>query len=80
MLRALGAEIEELSDGLVIRGKPRLTGGTADSAGDHRIAMSAAVAAAACAGPVTVCGAECVGKSYPRFWEDLEGLQRGETI
>ena len=80
MLRALGAEIEELPEGLVIRGLPRLAGGAAESAGDHRIAMSAAVAASVCAGPVTVRGAECTAKSYPRFWEDLESLERGETL
>ena len=75
MLRALGAEIEELPTGLVIRGRPRLDGGTVDSAGDHRIAMSAAAAATVCAGAVTVCGAECVQKSYPRFWEDFDALE-----
>ena len=79
MLRALGADIEELPDGLVIRGKPCLAGGTADSAGDHRIAMAAAVAAAVCTDPVTVCGADSVKKSYPCFWDDFEALQRGET-
>lgn len=80
MLRALGAEVEELGDGLVIRGRPCLAGGTVDSAGDHRIAMAAAVAATACTQPVTIHCADCVRKSYPRFWEDFEALQRGETL
>jgi len=75
MLRALGADIRETEDGLRIRGAEALNGGRAASAGDHRIAMSAAVAASACTGPVTVLGAECAGKSYPRFWEDLELLE-----
>ena len=79
MLTALGAQIEELAEGLVIGGKPRLTGGTVDSAGDHRIAMSAAVAASVCTGRVTVEGAECVQKSYPRFWEDFDALFGGEV-
>ena len=79
MLRALGAEIEERPAGLVIRGKSRLAGGMAQSAGDHRIAMAAAAAASVCEGPVTICGAECVAKSYPRFWEDLEQLSGGEA-
>ena len=78
MLRALGAEIEELADGLVIRGKPELQGGRVDSVGDHRIAMAAAVAADVCRGPVEILGAECVQKSYPRFWEDYESLFGGE--
>ena len=78
MLRTLGAEVEELSDGLVIRGKPELQGGTVDSVGDHRIAMAAAVAATVCREPVEILGAECVQKSYPRFWEDYESLFGGE--
>ncbi len=75
MLSALGADIRQTEDGLRIRGRTRLRGGTAEAAGDHRIAMSAAVAAGACASPVTVLGAECAEKSYPRFWADLEALE-----
>ncbi len=75
MLRALGADAAETEDSLIIRGRKVLSGGSADAAGDHRIAMSAAVAAAASQGEVTVLGAECVKKSYPRFWEDLEALE-----
>ncbi len=76
MLRALGGSVEELPDGLIIRGTP-LSGGTVDSANDHRIAMSAAVAASLCA--VTVEGSECVNKSYPRFWEDYAAL-KGDAL
>ena len=76
MLRALGADITEMPDGLVIRGVKALTGGTVDAMGDHRIAMSAAVAACVCTEPVTILGAECVEKSYPRFWQDYEQLWR----
>lgn len=75
LLRALGADIEELPEGLRIRGREQMTGGEVDSAGDHRIAMSAAVAATVCRGPVTVHGETCVQKSYPRFWEDLSALE-----
>lgn len=75
MLTALGADVTETEDGLIIRGKPSLTGGTADSFGDHRIAMSAAVAACVCSGPATIAGAECTAKSYPGFWDDLDSLE-----
>lgn len=75
LLRALGGEAEEGEDCLLIRGKGFLRGGRADSAGDHRIAMSAAAAACLCAGPVELEGAEAVSKSYPRFWEDFESLE-----
>ena len=75
VLGALGAEISEQPDRLVIRGRDRLPGGvTVDSHNDHRIAMMAAVAAVRCQAPVTVAGAECVAKSYPDFWEDYETL------
>ena len=41
---------------------------------DHRIAMTAAIAAAVSDGPVTILGAEAVNKSYPTFWQDFEKL------
>lgn len=75
MLSSLGADVKETGDGLVINGKNVLFGGKADSFGDHRIAMSAAVAASVCGSPVEVKGAECAGKSYPGFWNDLNSLE-----
>ena len=74
MLTSLGADIQETSDGLIINGKPSLSGGTVDAANDHRIAMSAAVASVACDSPVTIVGAEACKKSYPTFFEDMEKL------
>ena len=73
-LRALGADVTEEPDRLIIIGKPSLPGGTVDCAGDHRIAMMAAIAATGCTGPVTLLGAECVKKSYPDFWEVYASL------
>jgi len=75
MLTSLGASVTETDDGLVIDGVPRLSGGTVSAAGDHRIAMSAAVASVACDTPVTVTGAEAVTKSYPAFFEDMKSLK-----
>ena len=75
VLGALGAEVEERPDSLIIRGREALTGGvTVDCCNDHRIAMMAAVAATKCAAPVTLLGAECVRKSYPNFWEHYSML------
>lgn len=75
VLNALGAEVEEHNDYLVIRGKDTLPGGvTVSGHNDHRIAMMAAIAATNCDAPVTITGAECVKKSYPNFWEDYEAL------
>ena len=73
LLTALGGQAEEGPDFLTVHGGP-LSGGTVDCANDHRIAMAAAIAATACAGPVTVRGAECVKKSYPDFWEVYQAL------
>lgn len=71
MINGLGGIAEETEDGLVITGKNRLRGGIVNSAGDHRIAMSAAVASIACEKEVAVFGAEAVRKSYPAFWNDF---------
>lgn len=71
VLNSLGADIVEHPDGLFIRGVDALRGGvTVEAHNDHRIAMMAAVAASFCRMPVVICGAECVEKSYPRFFED----------
>ena len=73
LIRGLGGRAEELPEGLVIY-PTGLRGGTVSAAGDHRIAMSAAIAATVCREPVTVLGAEAVEKSYPAFWRDYEAL------
>ncbi|MDK2882812.1 MAG: 3-phosphoshikimate 1-carboxyvinyltransferase [Bacillota bacterium] len=71
-LGALGAQIHELPDGLIIRGRP-LHGGEVSSHGDHRLAMALAVGALAASGPVTIAGAECVNVSFPDFFSHLPG-------
>ncbi|MDR1735735.1 MAG: 3-phosphoshikimate 1-carboxyvinyltransferase, partial [Oscillospiraceae bacterium] len=76
-LGALGANIAETPDGLVIRGAQRLRGGNARAWGDHRIAMMAACAALRCETPVTIDDPDCVSKSYPAFWRDFERAERG---
>lgn len=75
LLTALGGHVTELPEGLTVHGTGRLTGGTVDSCNDHRIAMSAAVAACLCDSAVTVTGSDCVSKSYPDFWRDLASLK-----
>ena len=73
MLEALGGKAEADADTLTVYGTG-LTGGTVDAVNDHRIAMSAAIAATVCREPVTILGAECVEKSYPRFFEEYRRL------
>jgi 3-phosphoshikimate 1-carboxyvinyltransferase len=52
----------------------KFRGGTVETHGDHRIAMAAAIAATNCENDVVILNAECVSKSYPRFWEDYAAL------
>lgn len=73
-LSSLGADIEERPDGMTIRGVDRLHGAPCDSAGDHRIAMTMAVAGLTATGETTIAGAEAVDVSYPGFWRTLDSL------
>ena len=73
--RAMGAQVEEYEDGFTLEARP-LTGGTVDAAGDHRLAMSFAIAAARAHGPTTISGASAVDVSYPGFFDELARLTR----
>jgi 3-phosphoshikimate 1-carboxyvinyltransferase len=74
VLGAMGADVTERDDGLEITGPTALTGATIDSRGDHRVAMSAAVAGLIAEGETVIEGAECISTSYPSFTEDLRRL------
>jgi 3-phosphoshikimate 1-carboxyvinyltransferase len=73
MLRNLGGKAESTQNCLTVYGTS-LQGGTVNACGDHRIAMSAAIAATVCTESVTVLGAESVQKSYPQFWAEYRRL------
>ena len=75
-LMAMGADVEETEDGLIIRGGKPLHGAVIDSRADHRIAMSFSIAALAAEGKTEILGAECVNISYPEFYEDLRKLTK----
>ena len=74
MINSLGGEAYLEEGDIVIRGKGELKGGTVDPRHDHRIAMAAAIASCICAEPVTIIGADCVGNSYPTFFDDFGAL------
>jgi 3-phosphoshikimate 1-carboxyvinyltransferase len=74
-LDALGATIREVEDGMTIEGGSRLNGAEVVSHGDHRIAMSMAVAGLVADGETSIGDSEAVDVSYPSFWETLEGLR-----
>ena len=71
--RSLGASVEEFADGFAIEARP-LTGGVADAAGDHRLAMAFAIAATRAAAASIIAGASSVDVSYPGFFAELERL------
>lgn len=77
-LRRLGVEVEEFEDGLRLRGRQGLRGAVIDSCGDHRIAMSFAVAGLLASGVTRIEGAEAAGVSLPEFYRLLSGM--GATI
>lgn len=73
-LRAMGADAEEFDDGLRVGGRTRLRGARIDSRGDHRIAMTFAVAGLLAAGETEIEDAECVSVSFPEFFELVESV------
>jgi len=75
-LRAMGAEVEELEDGLKVPGGQRLHGAEIDSFGDHRIAMAFAVAALRAEGETTIRNANAAVISLPGFFGALESLSQ----
>lgn len=73
-LRAMGARVAELEDGLNIPGGQNLRGAEIDSFGDHRIAMAFAVAALGAHGETKIRSADAAVISYPGFFDALENL------
>jgi 3-phosphoshikimate 1-carboxyvinyltransferase len=72
-LRKLGVQLEMYEDGFAIHGKT-LRGGVGDGAGDHRIAMSLAIAGLASPEPVIVQHAEILNESFPDFVKHIHAL------
>jgi 3-phosphoshikimate 1-carboxyvinyltransferase len=73
----LGVTVDECDDGMTITGVEQLSGGSVDSFGDHRIAMSLSVAALVSRDGITVSDTECVATSFPTFFPLLEKVTRG---
>jgi 3-phosphoshikimate 1-carboxyvinyltransferase len=76
-LTAMGAQVKETKDGLIIHGPTPLQGAEIDSFGDHRIAMSFAIAGLLARGETIIKGSECVDISFPGFYELLEKVSVG---
>jgi 3-phosphoshikimate 1-carboxyvinyltransferase len=73
-LRAMGAGVEEFTDGLKVTGPVSLHGGDLNSFGDHRIAMAFTIAALLADGDSELSEAECVDISFPEFFDTLESV------
>jgi 3-phosphoshikimate 1-carboxyvinyltransferase len=73
-LGALGAHVEPLPDGFIIKGPARLQGAVVDSCGDHRLAMALAVAGLIAEGQTVIENAECITDSFPDFIELMRKL------
>ena len=73
-LQQMGADAEATEDGMIIRGGNPLHGAVIDTRGDHRLAMSFAVASLIAEGELTLTDPACVAVSYPGFFTDLQSL------
>lgn len=73
-LEKMGADIKELPDGLIIKGKGKLTGADVSGHGDHRIIMSLAIAALVSEGKTTIDETNAVSITFPTFFELLDKI------
>jgi 3-phosphoshikimate 1-carboxyvinyltransferase len=73
-LSKMGANVEELPDGMIIRGGGKLNGAQCSSHGDHRMAMALGIAGAVADGETLIEDAGVVDISYPGFWQEFERI------
>ena len=73
-LQAMGADVTETEDGMIIRGGRPLKGTVIHSHKDHRIAMTFAIAGLCAEGTTKIIDSDCVNISYPGFYRDLAKL------
>jgi 3-phosphoshikimate 1-carboxyvinyltransferase len=74
-LRAIGANAEELSDGLRVGGPTRRLAGKITTHGDHRLAMAFGILGALPNNEIEIDDRDCVAVSYPEFWNDLARIR-----
>lgn len=80
VLKRMNVDVKAKEDSLTIRGTGKLKSATIDTYGDHRIAMSFAIAALAAEGKTTIKDAAVVEKSFPAFWEDFKKIGAEITL
>jgi 3-phosphoshikimate 1-carboxyvinyltransferase len=74
VLTTFGVTVETAEDGMTVQGCETLRGGRVNSCGDHRIAMSSAIAALCADQDVTIDDTQCTATSFPNFWQLLESI------
>jgi len=79
-LAKLGGVVRELPDGLEIGGGHPLRGAPCASHGDHRVAMSLAIAGGAIPGETQIADTACVSTSFPEFWDLMNSLGAKVTL
>jgi 3-phosphoshikimate 1-carboxyvinyltransferase len=77
-LTKMNVEVDELEDGIIIKGTENLQAATVQSFGDHRVAMALTIAGLKTRGEITVEGVECINTSFPGFFDILNTLKRTE--
>ncbi len=82
MINALGGVADTTEDSVTVHGTGTLAGGVCDGVNDHRMVMSAALAALISSSDVTVSDRAAIGKSYPRFFDDFSvfGVREADTF
>jgi len=73
-LRAIGVEVQQKPDGMIIKGPQKINGGKVQTRGDHRIAMSFGIARLLSSDTIEIDQPECADVSFPGFWKTLERL------
>lgn len=73
-LKRMGADIEELEDGMIIKGKSKLKGAKISTFNDHRIAMAFSIAGLVCESDVELDNTMCIDISFPGYFELLNYL------
>ncbi len=75
-LKKMGAKVQELDDGMIIEGPTKLKGATIKSYGDHRIAMSMAIAGLIADGETTIDDTACIETSFPGFADTVKKISQ----
>ena len=75
-LRLLGAEVEELEDGMIIKGKSKLNGGKITTFKDHRIAMAFSTLNLISNEKIILDYEDCINVSFPGYFELIKSLTK----